>query len=353
MIARTYTGDELDAWQEWFEKLDDASPYHSPTYLDLLTGDFEYETEQPELFVYGEKDAFIYYPYIRRPLSDLSFSDEVVKRPSEYADIVSSWYYGGPVLSPGGDESLAAEFVDEFAEYCKDTNILAEFIRFDPNLRNHDDFARLDPTYNRQTVPVDLSRSKDAIWNDYESRNRRAIKQARESALTIDREPTETDTGKFHDIYSNAMEARDASEHYRFTEGFFEDILDTPLFSLVVARYDGVIVGGFIIAHDSTYSHHYLSASNPDYWEYRVNNLMYHEVVMCMHETGRKVFDFQGGRPGVFKFKKGFSPSRGEFHIGKRTHVPDVYERLVDAAEAAGIETDSGYFPAYRVEQSN
>jgi lipid II:glycine glycyltransferase (peptidoglycan interpeptide bridge formation enzyme) len=80
---------------------------------------------------------------------------------------------------------------------------------------------------------------------------------------------------------------------------------------------------------------------------------MYHEAVQYMHDTGRDVFDFQGGRPGVFKFKKGFSPERGEFYISKQIHIPGVYEEMVDAASAAGIDTETGYFPAYRIEQSN
>jgi len=352
-MERVYTEGDLSAWWEWFDTLEDPGPYHSPAYLDLLAGNFEYDAEHPELFVYGNQDAFVYYSYIRRPLDTLSFDADVLGDPADYSDIVSSWYYGGPLLSSGGDESLASEFVEAFREYCRETRIVAEFVRFDPNLENHTDFACLDPTYNRQTVPVDLTRPKDAIWDGYESRNQRAIRQARESALTIDRECTESDIETFQDIYMNAMQARDAAEHYRFSEDFFKRILDTSLFSLVVARYDGDVVGGFVIAHDSTYSHHYLSASNPDYWDYRVNNLMYHEAVMYMHDTGRDVFDFQGGRPGVFKFKKGFSPDRGEFYIGKRTHMPDVYGTLVDAAETAGIDTESGYFPPYRIEQSN
>jgi hypothetical protein len=52
------------------------------------------------------------------------------------------------------------------------------------------------------------------------------------------------------------MEARDAAEHYRFTLGYFQRLLETSLFSLVVARYEDELVGGFIIAHDDTYSHH-------------------------------------------------------------------------------------------------
>jgi hypothetical protein len=357
MSGQVYTADDLDAWREWYDALDDPGPYHAPEYVAELAGDFEYDTEYAEAFVYGDEDAFVYYPYIRRPLADLPFAADAVEDPAEYSDVVSSWYYGGPLLSPGTDADTASEFVDAFGEHCRDRGIVAEFLRFDPNVENHADFPALDPVHNRQTVPVDLTQSTDDIWEGYEDRNRRAIKQAQDSALTIDREPTGSDLEAFHDIYTNAMEARDADEHYRFSLDFFERLLDTDFFSLVVARHaadeEPDVVGGFLIAHDDTYSHHYLSASNPDYWDLRVNNLMYHEVVLYMHDTGRDVFDFQGGRPGVFKFKKGFSPARRDFYIGKRVHDQSVYDDLVAAADDAGVDTESGYFPAYRYEQSN
>lgn len=353
MQSQTYTADELDEWRSWFDRLADAGPYHAPGYLSMLAGEFEYETEYAELFVYGDEGTFVYYPYIRRPLDGSRYSVKTIDDLSSYSDIVSSWYYGGPILSGGAGEALATEFAAAFRDYCQDVGIVAEFIRFDPNIENHTDFDVLDPTFNRQTVPVDLTRSKETIWEQYEDRNQRAIRQAKESPLSIDRAYSATDIERFHNIYSNAMEARDAAEHYRFPVEFFERLLETSLFSLVVARYEGELVGGFIIAHDDTYSHHYLSASNPEYWDDRVNNLLYHEAVQYMHDTGRDVFDFQGGRPGVFNFKKGFSPDRGEFYISKRIHLPEVYEETVDAASAAGIDTETGYFPAYRIEQSN
>jgi len=122
----------------------------------------------------------------------------------------------------------------------------------------------------------------------------------------------------------------------------------------VVARHGNDVVGGTAVVHDDTIAHDYLRASNPDYWDLRVNNLLCYEMLMKMRQRGLDRFDFQGGRPGVFKFKKGFSTEgRGNFYIAKQTHMPDVYQRLTEAAATHGVDTDTGYFPAYREEQSN
>lgn len=354
MKARSYSGDDLDAWDKWYERLDEAGPYHTPKYLDLLADEYERGTGTPELFVYGDKETFVYYPYLRRPLEELPFADKALKTPANYSDIISSWYWGGPIPSSKVDDEVLSEFVDAFGDYCRETAIVSEFLRFDPNLQNHEDFADLDPQFSRETVRVDLTASKEEIWENYEGRNQRAIKQARDSSLEVAHAYGPEEVGAFHHIYSNAMEARDASEHYRFSRNFFERILDSELFSLVTAYHGDEVVGGFIIAHDDRIAHHYLSASNPEYWDDRVNNLLYHRVVMHMKESGRQIFDFQGGRPGVFKFKKGFSTDgRGEFHIATKVHLPDVYDNLVSAATDHGIDTASDYFPAYREETTN
>jgi hypothetical protein len=354
MESRIYTEDELDEWRSWFERLDSPGPYHSPEYLSLLAGEFEYDSERAEAFVYGDEDEFVYYPYIRRSLADLSFADAAVEDPNQYSDIVSSWYYGGPLLSDDADPSLAGEFIQVFTEFCATEGIVSEFIRFDPNRCNHEAFSDLDPELNRETVYVDLSKDEKTLWDEFEKRNRNAIRQARETDLVVEPTSDPKDFEAFYDIYTNAMEARDASRHYRFPFSFFEDLFDTDFATLTVARYDGETVGGAVVVHENGIAHDYLRASDPDYWHMRVNNLLCYETMMEMRTRGFERFDFQGGRPGVFKFKKGFSTEgRGEFYIAKQTHLSDVYDSLIAMAADTGIDTNSGYFPAYREAKSN
>jgi hypothetical protein len=316
---------------------------------------FEQGGERAELFVLDAGSEFVYYPYLLRSLDGLSFGEDSTVDLDEFCDVVSSWYYGGPLLSNESGEAsdLTEAFATAFSEYCVETGIVAEFVRFDPNLANHETFACLGPTFERETVPVDLTQTADEIWEGLEGRNQRAINQALDTDLQVAPSQDPIDIAAFHDIYTNAMEARDASAHYRFDLSFFERILETELFSLVIARYHGEVVGGFVIAQNDRIAHHYLSASDPDYWDMRVNNLLCYTSLMEMRDRGLEIFDFQGGRPGVFRFKKGFSPDRLEFHVGKRIHLPEVYGQLTKEADRAGIDTSGGYFPAYRVATSN
>jgi hypothetical protein len=340
-------------WQGWFDRLD-AGPYHSLRYLETLAGDFEHDSEQAELFIYHTTDGFVYYPYLRRDLSDLSFAESTLSEPEAYSDIVSSWYYGGPLLSEGTSASLTDEFTEAFSDFCANNGIVSEFIRFDPNRKNQNRFDALEPMYNRETIYVDLTKTTSTIWKEFEKRNRNAIRQARQTNLVVEPTSDPSDLELFYDIYTSAMEAKDASDHYRFPCRFFRTLLNSDISTMIVARYDNEVVGGSVVVHNDHIAYDYLRASNPNYWDLRVNNLLCYEAMMCMRKQGINRFDFQGGRPGVFRFKKGFSTEgREEFHIGKRIHCPEVYESLTQAATNIGIDTDTGYFPAYREVKSN
>jgi len=350
---RVFDLDDLSSWRKWYARLEEPGPYHHPDYVGFVAGWLEHE-HSARLFVLEDGDDLVYYPFMVRSLDTVPFAPDADLDLSTYADIVSSWYYGGPVATGPGAVELADRFVKRFGDYCADHDIVAEFVRFDPYVGNHEHFGGLEPEYERETVWVDLAQSEAALWDGFEKRNRNAIRQAQDTDLVVEPTSDIDDVAAFHRIYRNAMEAKGAAEHYRFDQEFFAELLaNEELASLLVARYEDDVVGGSVIVHDDSIAHDYLRASNPDYWDMRVNNLICYEALMYARATGRDQFDFQGGRPGVFKFKKSFSPKRATFHVAKRVHMPETYNRLVGAAERAGIDTDTDYFPKYRVEQSN
>lgn len=348
MEVSALSADDLDAWQSYFDRLDPAGPYHDPTYVSMVATWVEGPSAEPELLVLDDGDGFVYYPRIVRSLGDLEFAGEAGIDAAEHRDAISSWYYGGPLL--GGedpDPDLPGRFAEALERHSREHGVVSEFVRFDPNVENHATFGAMDPVHSLETVRVDLTQSEEAIWDDFERRNRNAIRQAQDTDLEVEPTSDPAEYEAFHRIYLAAMEAKDAGERYHFDYGFFEELLGRPdLASLVVARYDGEVVGGSMLVHDERVAHDYLRASKPAYWDLRVNNLLCYGSLTHMRETGRELFDFQGGRPGVFKFKRGFTRSgRGEFHVAERVYLSDAYDALV---ETAGTDPDGGFFPAYR-----
>ncbi len=337
--------EDLSVWMDHYKRLNTKAVYHHPRYVELMADHFDGE---PELLIYQEEEDFIYYPYYKREIGDLDFVDNN----KGWYDTISSWYYGGPIISSkdGDKGSLIEGFNQNLSRFREESNIISEFVRFDPLIENHDLFSALEPRMDRKTVYVELDQTEEDIWNNFESRNRRAIRQAKETDIEIEHSEYIDEFRSWSKIYKNAMEARDAADHYRFSFEFFKKILmeNSELFDFLVAMYQDEVIGGFIMAYDDNWGHHYLSASNPDYWDKRVNNLMFYKVILHAKDKGLDIFDFQGGRPGVFKFKKGFSPTRGDFYLGKVVHDEERYEKLVKMAEGSGVEIDEDFFPEYR-----
>ncbi len=341
--------DELDDWFDYYDRLEDKGVYHNPQYMHFMADHFN---GRPELLIYEDGKDFVYYSYYKRPITELDFIHENDGYEKCF-DIVSSWYYGGPIPSNTnikGEDSLIKSFNKEFKSFRNKSNIISEFVRFDPLLKNYKLFDRLNPEYDRNTVFVDLSQSEDKIWENLQSRCRRAVRQAKDTKLKIEHTEDEDEIKDWSFIYSDAMEAKNAGEHYRFSYDLFKELLieNKDISKLLISTYEGDVVGGFIIVHDNNVGHHFLSATMPKYWDMRINNLLFYNVILFCKEQGMDIFDFQGGRPGVYKFKKSFSPTRGEFYMGKLIHDDVMYNKLIATAKENGKTVKKDFFPQYR-----
>lgn len=338
---------EIGDWYGYYENLAKKGVYHNPDYIRWVSGHFNGE---PELLLFIEDNNYIYYPYIKRRIGDLpDFSDSNY---TGYFDIISSWYYGGPLLKKE-DDRIIQDFIDRFSRFRKENNIISEFIRYDPNLKNYDVVDDLSPDFNRRTVYVDLTNSEETIWDEFEKRNRTSIRKAEKEGVEIEESTTDTNIEKFTEIYLEEMGRKDADEHYYFDADEFKNILKKlkEKFRLFITRYEGKFVGGGIVMRENGIAHDYLRATLQDYWDYYPNNLLLYEELIWCRQNGDKVFDLQGGRPGVFNFKKAFSPERGEFYISKHVHNKSMYRTLLDEAAKMGIDTSKDFFPEYRAKK--
>jgi len=350
MLVLRATSTAYGEWEDWFEKLGHKGIYHSPAYIYALQGHLRAEAE---LCIFEGDSGFVYYPYFRRSLDDLSHLVRDDLDLSRYSDIVSSWYYGGPLVSgpdPTGDQDLVRNFAERFSQHCLSERIVSEFVRFDSQLRN--DIAMRDVIavrYDRPTVYVDLTQSDAEIWAGFQGRNRTSIRKATASGITVVEEGV-AGIDEFTRVYQSEMHRKGAKGHYLFERGTFE-LLAEELgegFLLFLAYHEETPIGGGVVMRGNSVAHDFLRATRPEFWTLQPNNLLLFEEIKSCRRRGDRVFDLQGGRPGVFEFKRAFSSARGAFHVAEVVHMPEVYEMLTGLAAEAGADTRSGFFPAYR-----
>jgi serine/alanine adding enzyme len=357
-ICRTEPSEYRD-WEAWFQRLPSKGIYHSPAYMRFLAA---HTRDEAELFVYGDIENYVYYPYFKRTLSRLPFAGHCDLDLSVLKDIVSSWYYGGPIVrtedhAPDSKSSLVTGFLDAFRNHCRSHHMVSEFIRFDPNLENCEPFRNELPVkYKWDTIYVDLARTEEQIWTDYQGRCRTAVRKGRNFALSVH----EVDPGFFlsffPDMYRDEMTRKNAPPHYRFGREFFEGLIASlqDQARLFAVRYGEEIVGGTICLFEpGGVAYDYLTATSPNHWKYQINNVLFDEVIRWCKRGGALIFDFHGGRDSVAFFKAGFSSFRGSFHVAEIVHDQDVYDELVRAKKAYAKGQGGAFFPDYRVKDTN
>lgn len=353
--SRIFTSEheELPKWREYFQKLGKKGIYHNPDYIKVLE-EYYYPHSISELFVYGNNHDFVYYPYFKRPLDVLPFSADKFNL-SKYYDIISSWYYGGPLVHVTNSRmkrKLVNNFSNAFRQYCTTSNIISEFVRFDPNIKNHEyfhDFHKIEK--NRRTVFVDLLKSDDIIWKELKGSCRRNIKKAKDKNLDIRKYKDLSDVEMFWAIYDQEMERKGSVDRLRFSFDFFRELFErlADNVDLLLIEFSGNIIGGFVVAYNNNAAHHFLSATMPQFWNMRVNDFLYYSAVLyAKKELECNIFDFQGGRKGVYRFKSKFSPSRSDFYTSSAIYKIDIYDQLVNIAEEQDINSSKNFSPQYR-----
>lgn len=353
------SGPDFTQWKSYYDRLEQKGVYHSPEYIKFMGKYHQYEAE---LFIYGDEDNFVYYPYFKRRLDDLPFANKSNIELSKYYDIKSSWYYGGPICSIVSQQehlarSLSRSYFNCFADYCQSSQIISEFIRFDPNLKNYlFVFNKYPLKVNRETVYVDLSLSEENLWEQYVCRCRTAIRKGRKFPVNVKRLQPEEFLNVFPDIYHQEMVRKKAPSHYFFSKVFFKDLINSlqEKAVLFVVTYEQKIVGGTIsLFEEGGVAYDYLTATLPEYWKYQVNNMLFHEVILWCKKSGALIYDFHGGRSGVAFFKESFSPLRGSFYIAEITYNKQLYEKLVLLRKELEGDMPNGYFPEYRTKDTN
>ncbi|MCP4987320.1 MAG: GNAT family N-acetyltransferase [Colwellia sp.] len=345
-------GRQFTEWKQYYNLLEQKGVYHSPEYIRFLE---KYYRDEAELFIFEFGNDFVYYPYFKKSLDKLSFIDKCDIDLSKYHDIVSSWYYGGPLFKAKDSHALFRKFHETFQDYIKQNGVVTEFIRFDANLENYIFYTT--PQFNRETIFVNLLESTDAIWLDFTSSNCRAIRKAERAGfkLFVVDNSDATKWKQFYEIYSSEMHRKKAPEHLNFSLPFFQylykDMSNNVV--LMLAKKDNEVCGGFIIVFDENAAFHFLSATLPKFWQDRVNNLLFYKAILWGKEHGCRIFDFSGGREGVSRFKSNFSSTRREFFTYKKIHNHEIYDKLSWYHSKYNISCDiqeNNYFPTYRLQ---
>ena len=293
-------------------------------------------------FKYKEGNKIFRTLSIKRPIKKVG--NEIINE--KYFDLESPYGYGGYLLN-SKDEKFIKKAFNEYRIYCKEQNIIAEFVRFHPFavfIKNELDFYMHD----RDIVVKEINNGK-SVLDSYSSKVRNIIRKC-DKMIQI-RESENID--KFIEIYYYTMKKNNADDFYYFNKNYFEKLLKLNDVVLYEAVFENNIIAMsfFIFSH---FGYYHLSANTPNSYKLNANYLLLHYAFIEAQRRNIKYFILGGGttsdpNDSLFEFKKKFSKLLKPFYIGGIIFDKNKYQEY-NNLWLQQSKKDIKFFLKYRLE---
>lgn len=324
MEARVLDLERAAEWQAALDRVDDADVYHSPAYHRAAEANGD---GRALAFVAAEGSDLLVHPFLRRPIE--SVGDAAVD--GGWCDLESVYGYSGPVATTCEPVFLERAW-DAFDAWCAAERVVAEFVRFNPLLRNEELAApSTGVVLDRETVALPLD--VDDLWQSYPSAQRNMVRRAEAAGLVAVRAGADG-LSSFVPLYREAMARVGAGEWYVFGDAYFDALAQLGGFELFEVRtQDGELVAAAIFLADGARLHYHLAASTHGRAERGANNLLLHAAASWGRESGLAMLHLGGGRTAapddaLLRFKSALSRVRLPFYTGRRVHHREMYDDL-------------------------
>lgn len=330
--------DDRAAWCDAWERTG-REPFAHPSFVGLLSA----PEEQPRALLLEGPDGVALVPLVLRP---------VPGKPS--LDASSPYGYGGPYLGP--EAPPPREVLLEVGRWVRETGIASAFLRL--SLDVDVETGPLGPGTEvlalQQNVVVNLTRSEDRIWTDYEHKVRKNVNKARRGGCTVERSDRLEDPAEFADVYLATMSRRGAATSFRLNASFFASLgseLAGSYSVFVVRDPTGRAVSVEFVLESDRYLYSFLGGTLSEAFPLTPNDLLKHEAVLHGHRTGRRGYVLgggYGGQDGIFRYKRSFDPAGvRDFRAARVIGDEASYAALVQRRRSVG-PLAPGFFPAYR-----
>lgn len=344
MVLKVYSLEQFKQWDAIVRSFKDYDVYWLSGYVKAfqIHGDGE-----PLLFFYEDSETRGINVVMKR---DVAMDDRFHGRIEEgqFFDFATPYGYGGWIIEGENTENLFLEY----ERWIEKHNIISEFVRFHPLIKNHEagkDFYEI--VRLGEVVHMDLSSPED-IWNNIISKNRNMIRKAIKNDIRIYNGRFPGIFEVFRMIYNGTMDKDNADDYYYFEPEFYESVLyDLPQNAQVFwAEKDGTVIATSIMLTANGRMNYHLSGSKREFSSLAPSNLLLYSAAMWGYSNGYKTFYLGGGvgsgEDNLFKFKRAFyKGDLNRFYIGKKIFSQEKYDILVRLRSEIG---NVSFFPKYR-----
>lgn len=331
--------EEKKEWEDAFNKLplNQQDVFYLPGYNSAYQ---DYGDGIAECFIFEYKNELALYPFLKNPLSRYGYSFD-----KEYFDIQGAYGYNG-VISSSYTKDFTDAFYSCFHSFCQKENIIAEFTRFHPLIKNHR-FSEhhMQVLFNRKVVYIDLQERMENIIKKYKKTTRQEQRWGTSrhnfGVEIIDNNIQYLDD--FMKIYHNTMNRLNADNYLFFNQEYFENILNNTNATILSLTYENkVIAAGILLFHKHYVSGH-LGGTLSEYIKLSPNAYLYTEMIRYSQKMGCRYLLLGGGttseeNDSLYKYKQNFSKNTSDFYIGKKIHNNTVYANILKHWKLANPE---------------
>lgn len=343
-MLSVFTIEQSQKWDEIVKSFKEYDVYYLSGYVKSfqIHGDGE-----PLLFFYEDDMCRGINVVMKR---DIAFDKHFIGKIEEgkYYDFATPYGYGGWLIE-GNDYS---ELFNAYQKWCIDNEIVSEFVRFHPVLKNQIYSANnYQVIALGETVAIDTT-NKESIWANFNPKNRNVIRKAINSGIQIKKGLSKELLEAFIEIYNKTMDKDEADDYYYFKEDFYNCILNDlkDNATLFYAELNEKIIAASIMIYANGRLNYHLSGSLRDYQNLAPSNMLLWKAAEWGNDIGCSTFHLGGGvgsgEDSLFRFKKAFY--RGNlcrYYIGKKIYNMKEYQDLVNLR--VNCERLS-FFPEYR-----
>lgn len=322
-----------------------------PDYLELFA---EYQPAEVIYAFYGDENDYVLVPFLKKTSLGNGSGEK-------YFDLVSPWYYGGPIYRSASQAVALENFKhlrEELNKYCLRNNIVSEFQRMNPLLENHL-FYQEDSglSHNRDIVYIDLDKPLPRIRSEYAYKVRKNIQKAENAGLRLVHSKSEADWKKFIEVYLSSMREKQAGAFYYFNDDFFAKFFKKFHAELEIFKveHQGKTIAATLVLGKYGVLHDYLRGSMLQYVSLRPNDFMVDGIISWAKDAGYSSYSLCGGfsadtNDPLLNFKKSFSPLSKKFYLYKKVHNLAKYRELCLSAGKKEDELayeQASFFPEY------
>ncbi|AUD62931.1 hypothetical protein BK010_04775 [Tenericutes bacterium MO-XQ] len=344
-MINVYNLEQKDIWSSIVNSFKNTDIYFLPEYAEAFkkNGDGE-----PILIHYINDKIEAINVVVKRDISKISKFKTVIE-PNKIFDFTTPYGYGGILFKKNYLKKEKITFLKEYMEFCKNQNIVSEFIRFHPILQNYNNLKNLIEISDIGPTVSIKTDNFNQTWMNFTSKNRNVIRKSQKNGVKIYWGLSNELLNVFRKLYFETMDKDNADQYYYFSEEFFESLVTDLKYKLLFfyAIYEEKIISISSVLFHQNYLHYHLSASDVNYRHLGSTNFLLSEVARYASENGMKIFHLGGGLGGkqdnLYNFKKSFSKLDDcSFKVGKLVFNEVLYKELI-----IGID-DGEFFPLYR-----